>query len=307
MGQLSHNGPGGVLFGTVGSPLKTPKPGGTVNGIAYSRELGLDALELAWVQSVRVSDETCAAIKAAAAFHNVALSVHAPYYINLNAQEPETLEASRERLLKAARAGWKCGATDIIFHPGSYHGQPPAEVYARIKDQLTELTAILRAEGALVRLRPETTGKAAMFGGLEEVLALSREVAGVAPCIDFAHLHARAGNGAVNSYEEFTAILRLVAAELGPRGLHDMHIHLSGIDYGPRGEKEHLALAEADLRYRDLLQALLDFGIQGRILCESPKMEDDALLLRQTYEELKLKQDYHASNKRRATGQGADD
>lgn len=276
----------GLRFGTVGSPLKTPKPSGTVAGIAYSRQLGLDALELAWVQSVRVSDETCAAIKAAAAAHDVALSVHAPYYINLNAQDTQTLEASRQRLLSAARAGWKAGATDIIFHPGSYHGQPPSQVYVHIRDQLKELIQILREEGVQVRLRPETTGKAAMFGGLEEVLALSREVDGVAPCIDFAHLHARTGNGRVNSYAEFADILRLVAAELGPMGLHDMHMHLSGIDYGPRGEKVHLALDEADLRYRELLQALIDFGVRGRLLCESPKMEDDALVLRQAYVEL---------------------
>jgi deoxyribonuclease-4 len=276
----------GLRFGTVGSPLKTPKPGGTVKGIAYSKELGLDALELAWVQSVRIGDGACAAIKAAAEAHGLALSVHAPYYINLNAQEAAILEASRERVLKAARAGYQCGATDIIFHPGSYHAQPPATVYARIRDELKELTRILRAEGVHVRLRPETTGKAAMFGGLDEVLALSREVEGVAPCIDFAHLHARSGDGRVNTYEEFADVLRRVAAELGARGLHDMHIHLSGIEYGPRGEKQHLSFDEADLRYRELLQALVDFGVRGRVLCESPKMEDDALLLRQTYEEL---------------------
>jgi len=148
------------------------------------------------------------------------------------------------------------------------------------------LIQILREEGVQVRLRPETTGKAAMFGGLEEVLALSREVEGVAPCIDFAHLHARTGDGRLNSYAEFADILRLVAAELGPPGLQEIHIHLSGIAYGPRGEKVHLALDEADLRYRELLQALIDFGVQGRLLCESPKMEDDALVLRQTYMEL---------------------
>ena len=54
-------------FGTVGSPLGTPKkPGGSIGAIAFSRSIGLDALELGWVQSVRVSEETCAAIKAAA-------------------------------------------------------------------------------------------------------------------------------------------------------------------------------------------------------------------------------------------------
>ncbi len=53
-------------FGTVGSPIGTPKkPGGSVGAIAFSKSIGLTAFELGWVQSVRVSEETCAAIKAA--------------------------------------------------------------------------------------------------------------------------------------------------------------------------------------------------------------------------------------------------
>ena len=51
-------------FGTVGSPNSTPKkPGGSVGAIFRLRELDLQTLELGWVQSVRVSEETCAAIK----------------------------------------------------------------------------------------------------------------------------------------------------------------------------------------------------------------------------------------------------
>src|SRR5437868_4249219 len=113
-----------LLFGTVGSPRSTRKPGGTCLGIVRLRELDLDALELAWVQSVRVTDATCSDIRGTGVQHNVALSVHAPYYINLNSQTDELWQGSRQRLLAAARAGWKAGATDIIFHPGSYHEQP---------------------------------------------------------------------------------------------------------------------------------------------------------------------------------------
>ena len=113
-----------LRFGTVGSPKGTPKSG-TPAAVNYIREMGLDAFEIAWVQSVRVKDETCALIKETAAGHDVRLSVHAPYYINLNSQTTELMEKSDERLLAAARKGFLAGATDIIFHPGSYHKQPP--------------------------------------------------------------------------------------------------------------------------------------------------------------------------------------
>jgi len=274
-----------LRFGTVGSPATTPKPG-TPAAIEYSRLLGLDHLEIAWVQSVRVSDEMCATIKAAAEAHGITLSIHAPYYINLNSQSADLMRKSDERLLAAARKGFLAGARDIVFHPGSYHNQPPEEVYERVAEKLRELRAILDSEGVDVILRPETMGKPAVFGTLEETLQLSRDIPGVLPCIDFAHLHARTGQ--LNSYEEFAAILDAVEAALGERGLHNLHAHLSGIAYGPRGEREHLPLNEADLHYRALLQALINRGARGTVGVEAPEPFHvaDALTLQATYRRL---------------------
>jgi len=277
---------GEIIFGTVGAPQSTPKkPGGSPGAITHIRALKLDALELAWVQSVTATDKSCAAIRAAAEEHGVALSVHAPYFINLNAGGQQW-PASRERLMKAARAGFKAGATDIVFHPGTYFNQPPEQVYEIARGRLAEVLAELRAEGNTVTLRPETMGKSALFGTLEEVIQLARDIDGVLPCLDLAHLHARRGDGSFNSYAEFLGALKLVAAGLGQRGLRQVHLHLSGIEYGPKGERHHLLLKEADLKYRDLLRALVDVGAAGRIVCESPTQEDDALLLQKTYKRL---------------------
>lgn len=281
-----------LRFGTVGAPQGTPKSG-TTGAIEYIRELGLSAFEIAWVQSVRVKDETCLEMQAAAASLDVKLSVHAPYYINLNSQTAEKMQASDERLLAAARKGYLAGAGDIIFHPGSYHGQPPEQVYQRAKEKLLELAGILRAEGVKVTLRPETMGKSAMFGTLEEVVRLSKEIPGVAPCIDVAHLHARPGDGSFNSYEEFTAMLRLVEQELGPQGVRSMHFHISGIEYSAAGERNHVMLPDSDLDWRAFLQACLDFGVEGTVVTESPTQEDDALLLKHTYEELAAQASKH--------------
>jgi deoxyribonuclease-4 len=274
-----------IRFGTVGSPSGTPASG-TPAAISYIRELGLSALEIAWVRSVRVKDETCDLMKAAALEHDVKLSIHAPYFINLNSQTGELMEKSDERLLAAARKGYLAGAREIVFHPGSYHGQPPGEVYERAKAHLAGLRDLLRAEGVDVVLRPETMGKSAMFGSLEELVRLAVELDGVAPCIDIAHLHARPGDGSFNSPAEFAAMFELVKGELGGEGLADMHFHLSGIEYGPKGEKNHLNLEESDLEWRAFLQACVDFDIQGTIVVESPNLEEDALLIQRTYEEL---------------------
>ncbi len=212
--------------------------------------------------------------------------MHAPYYINLNSQTAEKMAASDERLLAAARKGYLSGATDIIFHPGSYHSQPPEQVYERAKEKLLELTGILREEGVDVLLRPETMGKRAMFGTLEEVVQLSKEIDGIEPCIDIAHLHARMGDGTLNTYDEFVEMFKYIERELGREGLETMHIHLSGIEYTEAGERNHLLLDESDLDWRGFLQACVDFEVAGRIVGESPNQEEDALLAMAEYRRL---------------------
>jgi len=118
---------------------------------------------------------------------------------------------------------------------------------------------------------------------------LSAEVPGVLPCIDWAHLHARRGDGSFNSYAEFTAALDVVRAGLGDAGLKGMHFHLSGIAYTAKGEKEHLPLNEADFRYRELLQAFVDYGVEGSAAIEAPLPfhTADALTFQATYRRLR--------------------
>jgi deoxyribonuclease-4 len=273
-------------FGTVGSPSKTPKkPGGSVGAILFSREIGLDALELGWVQSVRVSVETCALIKETASAQDVGVSVHAPYFINLNANDEEWPK-SRQRLMDAAHYGNLAGASDIIFHPGSYFEQPPADVLEIAIPRLQGCLDELRGAGNPVILRPETMGKSAMLGSFEDTLVMSQKIPGVFPCLDFAHLHARPGDGTVNSYDEWSTRLEAYGRSLGDAALGKLHIHLSGIEYGPKGEKNHLPISESDFDLDGLFRALHAFKAGGRILCESPIMEEDALFMRKTWQSI---------------------
>jgi deoxyribonuclease-4 len=279
--------PSSFLFGTVGTPLSTPKkPGGSVGAILHSAAMGLHTLELGWVRSINVTEKTCATIKAQGQESGVALSVHATYFFNLNATDEEWPK-SRKRLMDACHYGYLAGATDIIFHPGSYFQQPPAEVLKIAIPRLRGIVQELRDNGNPVILRPETMGKSALLGSFEDTLEMSAEIEGVQPCIDFAHLHARPGDGSVNSYAEWDALLKKLKKKLGAAALKTMHIHLSGIEYGPKGEKQHIKFAEADLKYKDLLRALQDHKCAGRLLCESPIMEEDALLLKKTWERIK--------------------
>jgi len=273
-------------FGTVGSPLSTPpKPGGSVGAILRSAELGLFALELGWVRAVRVTPETCAAIQATALAQDVLISVHAPYFINLNADDEEWPK-SRQRLMDAAHYRRLAGATDIVFHPGSYFERPPEDVLPLAVVRLEGCIEELRAAGNPVILRPETMGKSAMLGSLADTLQMSQSIPGVLPCVDFAHLHARSGYGSMNTYDEWSLTLEGYAKALGEAALKNLHVHLSGIEYGAKGEKEHLPLQESDLDLRAIFRALKAFGCEGRLLCESPVMEDDAITMRTVWSEI---------------------
>jgi deoxyribonuclease IV len=270
-------------FGTVGSPTGTPKkPGGSVGAIEFSKSIGLNTLELGWVQSVRVTEVTCAAIRQKGKEQDVSLSVHAPYFINLNGTDEEWPK-SRKRLMDAAHYGNLAGATDIIFHPGSYFGNHPVEVLKLAIPRLRGCVDELRKAGNPVTLRPETMGKSAMLGSFEDTLEMSKAIEGVEPCIDFAHLHARPGDGTMNTYDEWSTLLKTYQKALGKKTLKHLHIHLSGIEYGPKGEKNHLPIAESDLKLNFLFKALKEFGCAGRILCESPIMEEDALNMKNAW------------------------
>lgn len=270
-------------FGTVGSPISRPKrPGGSIGSIIHTRSLGMGALELAWVRSVRISEGKCAEIKETAKQEDILLSIHAPYFINLNA-DSEEWPKSRKRLMDAAHFGNLAGATEIVFHPGSYFKRDPKIVLEKAIPRLQGCVDELRADGNEVTLRPEIMGKSAMLGSLDDTLEMSKAIKGVAPCLDFAHLHARNGDGSVNSYEEWIEALTKYQKKLGKRAMKNLSCHLSGIEYGPKGEKHHLPMKESDFKLKPLLKALYDMGCGGRILCESPIMEEDALYFRKEW------------------------
>lgn len=272
-----------LLFGTGGIPRST-KGTSSILGIKRIRELGLDCMELEFDQGVRMSENGAKNVLEAAIKEEVALSVHAPYYINLNSYEEEKLKASLERIYQAARIGSLCGAESIVLHAGFYQKSSKKHTFESVSKALKILTKQLQDEGIPAVLRPETMGKRTQFGTLEEVLELSAEIEGVMPCIDFCHLHAREGKE--NSYQEFTEILSRVEESLGNEGLSNMHMHVSGVEYGINGEKKHLNLKESDFNYPILMKTLKEFNTRGRVIIESPILEQDALMLREIYTEL---------------------
>jgi deoxyribonuclease-4 len=239
---------------------------------------------MGWVNGIRMGKVTARAIAEASVQFDVALTAHAPYYLNLCGAS-DVVRRSRERLVATGELAANCGARSVCFHAGFYQGQPPARAREAVRVALAEVTSRLADRGIDVDIRPELTGKPTQVGSFEEILEWSAEVKGVRPCVDFSHQYARHG-GAYNSYDEFRAMLQEIQRRLGREALDRLHVHIAGIEFGPRGERRHLPLRESKFRYRELLRALKDVRVSGWVVCESPLMEQDALLLQRTFRRL---------------------
>lgn len=268
-------------FLTAGMPLRTGK-GGYPSAFDVIRDMDLDGMELEFVHGVRMSDETKEMVCKIRQDRDLILSAHAPFYINLNSKEEEKVEASVQRIIETAQVTHKVGGFSITFHAAFYMGKDKETVYEQVKRQIAKINEALESGGVKVWIRPETTGKATQWGDLDEIVRLSKEFENVLPCVDFSHLHARTA-GEYNTYDEFAKIFEKLGDELGDYALNNFHGHLAGIDYGAKGEKKHLNLDESDMNYRDLIKAMKDFGVKGALVCESPNIEDDALLLKRCY------------------------
>lgn len=267
-------------FLTAGIPLSAGNKG-YARGFEILGDMDLDGLELEFVHGVRISDASREAVKAS----GKVITAHAPFYVNLNAREDDKVEASVQRIIETALVAEELGGYSITFHAGFYLGQDKELVYDKIKSQTAVITESLSKNGNKIWIRPETTGKATQWGDLEEIIRLSKEFETVLPCVDFSHLHARY-NGISNTYDEFSRIFETIGKELGQIALDNFHAHIAGIEYSAKGEKKHLNLEESDFNYKDLLKAFKAFDIKGAVVCESPNIEEDALLLKEYYAKL---------------------
>lgn len=272
-----------LLFAVAGVPFSSLKQD-AVSGIKRIAELGLDAMELEFVQGVKMKEEGAARVKDAAKSFGVVLTAHAPYFINLNSPEEQKLKNSRKHILDTAKILHLCGGVSFTFHPGFYLKSPADQVYQVVKKELTSLYQEIANLYPDLLVSPETTGKPSSFGSLEELLSLCSDIKGLNICIDFAHLHART-NGGFNTYEEFSGVFESIK-KINPNILNQLHMHISGISYGVKGEIKHLPFQESDFNYRDFLKALICFKVKGILVCESPILEEDTVFLKNIYQEM---------------------
>ncbi|NUN11321.1 TIM barrel protein [Candidatus Micrarchaeota archaeon] len=272
-----------IVFGTGGIPIQAKKAS-TLEGLKCVKELGLGAMELEFVHGVRLTADKAMEVKEVNDSLGLKLSCHAPYYISLISKEHSKRKNSHKMILDSARALHVCGGGKVIFHPGFYGDWDKEKAFEEMKQEFLFLLDELKKEKLAVELRPEVTGKLSAWGSLEELMRM-REETGIKYCIDFSHVHARS-NGGLDSEKEWRKLFESIESANGKKVFQDLHCHMQGVEFTPKGERSHLPLSSESPPFKPLMQLLVEYDCSGTIISESPILESDALLMKKTYEAL---------------------
>jgi len=246
-----------VRFGPAGFGMPA------LDGLDKVKKLRLDAAEVEFTYGVRMSNKLAKQVGEKAKKLDIKLSVHAPYYVNLNSEKKSTVKTSKNHILASCERGHYLGASVIVFHAAYYGKKEPKKCFENVKKAIQDMQKVIKQKRWKVKLAPETTGKTSQFGSVEEIMKLKRQT-GCSICVDFAHLYAR-----YQGKIDYNDILKKVKSV----GL--LHCHFSGINYGPKGERSHKNMTKQ--YFMPLAKALKKYKKNAVIICESPSIYGDAV------------------------------
>ena len=278
-----------VLFGPAGnsdsfsaaykSSLAAPK---------WIADFGLDCYEYQCGKGVNVGEETARKLGENARACGIAMSLHAPYFINLANPDPESLKKTTGYILAACKAADWMGAVRVVVHSGALMKRTRRQALDIALPALREVLRACDGEGyGHIALCPETMGKINQLGDLDEVVELCQVDGQLLPCVDFGHLYARS-LGADEGEEATARILDKLCAGLGEERASRFHSHFSHIQFTPGGgEKVHLTFAQGEYGpdHLPLMRQLAARGWSPRIICESAGTQaEDALTMKRDYQ-----------------------
>lgn len=261
----------------------------TEEAAAYVKEMGLDCFEYSFGRGVRMGEEKARSIGAAFAKENVEISVHAPYFINFANPDDEMAAKSYGYVLDSARMVMAMGGRRVVFHPAA-QGKDAREIaVSRAEDRLKILCDyIYLNELQDCMFCPETMGKLAQVGTVEEIARFCLVDEIFTPCVDFGHVNARE-QGSLKTEEDYRRLLEYLVEKLGYERMKHFHVHFSKIMYGAKGEIKHLTFADEVYgpEFLPLARVLKEMKLEPYIVSESDGTQaEDALAMKRMYEAL---------------------
>lgn len=273
-----------IRIGPAGIPLSC-KGRTNKDGIIYTyRDLDLNAIEIQFVRGLYVmSDEEATIIRDYSTENDIEVHTHAPYYINL-AGEDDEVSMSFDKILKSAKMASNIGAKSVIIHPGFYGDKSEKKTMKMVIKNSKKLTSLIKKEKLDVDIGIETMGKQKVFGTIDEIIEVCKNVKGIFPAIDLAHIHAR-GNGCLKERKDYEELFE----KLKPLKLKNYLIHITGVLYENGNELYHLPIKKGDMPIAPLIDLILDNNYNVTLISESPLLEHDAVYIRLQVEKAIMK------------------
>ena len=261
----------------------------TEESAKYVKDMGLDCFEYSFGRGVRMTDAKAASIGNAFREQGIEISVHAPYYINFANPEEENAEKSYNYVLESGRVLKLMGGKRCVFH-SAMQGKMEREAAVSLTEDRLKILRDRIYEAGLDDLYfcPETMGKIAQIGTLEEIVRFCKIDPIYLPAVDFGHLNARE-QGSLKTVEDYKSRLAYMIAELGYERVKHFHVHFSKIQYSEKGEVRHLTLEDTVYgpEFMPLAVALKELKLEPYIVSESAGTQaEDALAMKRMYESL---------------------
>ncbi len=277
-----------AVFGPAGNADSFPYKS-SVDAPKWIAAQGLDVYEYQCGKGVNVREETAQKLGAAAREAGIALSLHAPYFINLANPNPESLQKTIGYIVSACEAADWMGAKRVVIHSGALMKRTRREA---MEIAIPSLKAVIAAcDGAgygHIALCPETMGKINQLGDLDEVLELCTLDERLIPTVDFGHLYART-LGELEGHEACVKMLDRIQEVLGENRARTFHSHFSKIQFTPNGgEKMHLTFQQEDFGPdpAPLMAEVARRNWSPTFICESAGTQaEDALTMKRMYME----------------------
>ena len=277
-----------AIFGPAGNAESFPYKS-SAEAPRWLAGLGLDCYEYQCGKGVNVGEETARKIGAAAREAGIALSLHAPYFINLANPDPDSLKKTIGYITAACQAADWMGATRVVIHSGALMKRTRRQAQDIALHSLKEVVSACDGAGyGHITLCPETMGKINQLGDLDEVLELCTLDERLVPCVDFGHLYARS-LGKDEGAEAVERMLSRMESELGTDRASRFHSHFSHIEFTPNGGEKCHRTFDDDGGYgpawEPLAQAVAARGWSPTFICESAGTQaEDALTMKRIYQ-----------------------
>lgn len=261
----------------------------TEQSAAFVKEYGLDCFEYSFGRGVRITEGKAISIGEAFKEQGIEISVHAPYFVNYANPDDEMAAKSYGYVLDSANACKLMGGKRVVFHPAAQGKMKREEAV----DLTVERIKVLRDYIYLNNLEdmifcPETMGKLAQIGTVEEVVKFCEVDPVFTPCVDFGHINARE-QGSLKSVADYKSRLEYMIEKLGFERMKNFHVHFSKIMYSAKGEIKHLTFEDSlyGPEFEPLALALKDLRLEPYIVSESAGTQiEDAKAMKDIYNKL---------------------